>query len=387
MGKQENKKTIKQKSKENNNINSKKFDFAEFWRKYFVRYFGWSWRKEKEYLVENLAMLLTSGMDITLALKAIQSEMKSAFLKKVLQEVNDDITNGSPIWEAMRKSQLFPEYVIALIRVGEESGQLNEKLKVVSEQEKRQRVLKSRITAALSYPVLIILLTLVVGVAISTFVLPRFVMLFGQIDKELPVATKGLIWLSSFLVNNGVWAVPMFFVLLALTVFFVFMFPKTKFMGQWLFFHLPVTKNLVQEIEIARFGSNLGTLLKAGLPVGDALEALIRSVSFYNYKKFYSFIKSHVMDGDTFLQAFNSYPRSHKLLPLSIQQMIGSSEQSSFLAESLMGLAEVYEVKTDITAKNLTTLLEPVLLIFIGLAVLGVALAIILPIYGLINNL
>ncbi len=343
--------------------------------------------KEKDVIFENLAMLIGAGLEVSLSLGALAKEIRNKHLQKVVLQIKDDIQGGSHLWEAFSISGLFPEYVLALIRVGEESGQLKEKLQIIAEQQKKQRILRSRIKSALSYPILIIILTFIVGIGISWFILPRFVSIFKMMNRELPVLTKGLVASGQFFATYGVIFVPTLALLLMIICYFLFLFPKTRFSGQWILAHLPVSKRLLQEVELSRFGYNLGTLIKAGLPLTTALSAIVNVTSIVSYKKFYKYLREKIEEGWSFAHCFSDYKGSEKLVPASIQQIIVSGEESASLANSLVDIGNIYETKTDITAKNLTTLLEPILLIIIGLGIMGVALAIISPIYGLMGNL
>jgi len=343
--------------------------------------------KEKDVIFENLAMLIGAGLEVSLSLGALAKEIRNKHLKAVILQIKEDIQNGSQLWQAFSVSGLFPEYILALIRVGEESGQLNEKLHIIAEQQKKQRILKSRIKSALSYPILIIILTFVVGLGISWFILPRFVSIFKMMNKDLPVLTKGLVASGEFFATYGVLFVPSFALFMVILFYFMFFFSKTRFIGQWLLAHIPVSKRLLQEVELSRFGYNLGTLIQAGLPLITAISAVVNVTTILSYKKFYTFLHDRIEEGWSFSHCFSAYKNSEKLLPASIQQIIVSGEESASLAQSLVDIGNIYETKTDITAKNLTTLLEPILLIIIGLGIMGVALAIISPIYGLMGNL
>jgi type IV pilus assembly protein PilC len=341
---------------------------------------------DREYFVEMLSMLVGSGMDIILILESIKSEVKTRVMKLIIGELISDIQDGNPLWKSLNRTRLLSDHVIALIRVGEESGRLQENLQVISEQQKKDRIFKSRIRSAMMYPVFVILLTVVVGLGISWFIMPRFVRLFTMVDKELPLLTKILVWLGNVFASYGAIIVPGTLIGLVIVLYFVFIYKRTKGIGQWLLFHFPITKRLIQEIEISRFGYILGTLLNAGLPIVDALEALGRSTTYHNYKKLYIYLKAEIQDGNSFMNALQNFKRSKKMISTSLQQMIGSAEKSGFLADSLERIGSTYELKTELTAKNLTTMLEPVLLVVIGLAVLGVALAVIVPIYGLLDT-
>jgi len=331
-------------------------------------------------------MLLGSGMGIDIVLESLEKDTRNKSMKKVIRLIKDDVDAGSSISNALDRSRLLSEHIIALIRIGEKSGRLQENLKLISVQQEKDRLFKSRIRSAMLYPVLVLVVAFVSGIGISWFILPRIVGIFNMIDTDVPLLTKILIKLGEIFVNYGSILVPSIFVIVGLLVFFLFMLPKTKKAGQWLLFHAPITKKMILEIELSRFGYILGILLNAGLPIVDALDALQEATTFYNYRKLYAHLRDRINEGSSFLPSFEEINKSEKMVPIPIQHMIESGEKSGTLADSLLKIGAVYEAKTEITTKSLTTVLEPILLIIIGLGVLGLALAIITPIYGLIGS-
>ncbi len=343
--------------------------------------------KEKLYFVEMLSMLLGSGMDVILALESIKQEVKTKRMKAIINEMLENIEAGESLWRALEAGHLLSDHVISLIRVGEESGRLSENLEIIALQQKRDGIFKSRVRSALIYPILIVVLTFIIIIGISWFILPRFVSVFKVLNKDLPLLTKILVKVGELFVNYGFYIVPGIVIVLILLIYFLFVFSKTKIAGQWLLLHLPVSKKIAKEIELARSGYIMGTLLAAGLPVVATLESLTRATNLYPYKKLYQHLQKSVLEGNSFLNSFRSYKKIDKYFPPSLQQMIGSAEKSGRLAESFINIGKSYEVKTEISAQNLATLIEPILLIVIGIGVLLVALAVITPIYGLLGNL
>ncbi|MBU0614013.1 type II secretion system F family protein [Patescibacteria group bacterium] len=342
---------------------------------------------EKEFLLEDMAMLIDSGMDISTALLAIKEDSRRAWMKALVGKVRKEIDAGIPVWKALEKVKFMGGHVIALIKIGEESGRLAENLKTVVLQHQKDRVFRSKIQSAMMYPVFVLGLTSVVGVGVSWFILPRLSDVFSSLDMELPLITQILIMLGGFLENYGHIAAPATILVLFVVFYIVFLGPKTKVIGQWILFILPGIRNLIKETEVSRFGFVLGTLLSAGLPIVDALQSLEEASTFYRYKKFYKHVKQEINDGGTFSEIFADNPKYRALIPASIQQMIKTAEQSGSLPETLQHIGKVFEEKTDTTTKNLSVVLEPILLIVVWLGVVGVALAIILPIYSLVGGL
>ena len=343
--------------------------------------------KEKTYFVDSLSMLLGSGMRIDIALDSLEQEVRSKSMKKIILGIKDNIESGTSISTALERSRILSDHIIALIRIGERSGRLQENLKLIAEQQEKDRLFKSRIRSAMLYPALVITVSFVAGIGISWFILPRIVGIFEMIDTEIPLLTRILIEIGKFFVNYGTVFVPTIVTLFFVMMYLLFVNRHSKFLGQWLLFKMPITKKMVKEIELSRFGYLLGILLNAGLPVVEALDSIKESTTFYNYRKLFSHIRDRVDEGNTFLASFQMYKKSEKMVPIPIQHMIEAGEKSGTLSSSLLKIGKIYESKVEITTKSLTTVLEPILLIVIGIGVLILALAVITPIYGLIGGM
>ncbi len=343
--------------------------------------------KERDYFVENLSMLIAGGMTITDAIEAVGMEMRSRTMQKVLTQLKYDIEGGMPLWKALQKSKMFRDHTVSLVRIGEDSGRLAENLKLIAIQEEKDRSFQSKLRSAMMYPVFVLVLTAVIGVAISWFILPRLASVFAQLRIDLPSLTKGLIALGEFLGEYGVIVFPIFFLSLGLIVYFVFYFQKSKFIGQTILFNLPGIKRVLQEVELARFGYLLGTLLQAGLPVTQALESLERATTFPHYRKLCAHLRTSIEEGNSFQKSFVTFKKSSALIPIPVQQLIVAAERSGNLPEVLLKINAMFEARTENTTKNIAVILEPILLVIVWLGVVAVALAVILPIYNLIGGL
>jgi type II secretory pathway component PulF len=167
----------------------------------------------------------------------------------------------------------------------------------------------------------------------------------------------------------------------------VFTYEKTKFIGEAILFSIPGIKTLLMEVEVARFGYLLGTLLEAGLPVTKAIESLAGASEVLRYKKFYVYLRDSVDMGNSFEKSFSLYKDIDALIPQSFQQLIVSGEQSGNLNKTLIKVGQALEAKSDTTTKNLTIIMEPILLVIVWAGVVSVAFAVILPIYSLVGGL
>lgn len=348
---------------------------------------GFGLTEEKDYLMESLSMLLISGMDILSSLEAIKSGIRSRKLKEIITNLKNDIDVGHSLSQALINTKLFPEHVISLVKIGEETGKLADNLKVIVIQQQKERSFRSKINSAMMYPVLVLLLTGTIGIGISWFILPRLASVFNQLRLELPLLTRILIQVGKFIEAYGIVFFPVLILCLLLIIYFIFLFSRTKFIGQYLLFNIPGIGRLIQQVQMAQMGFILGTLLKAGLPIVSSVSSLAEATTFYKYKKFFLYLKKSIEDGNSMYNTFGLYKNSDKLITVPVQQMIGSAEKSGRLPETLFKIGEIFEEKTEISTKNLAIILEPVLLIIIWLGVVAVALAVILPIYSLIGGL
>ena len=343
--------------------------------------------KDRDHFIENLSMLVLSGMSIVSALGSITKETKSPRMKAILDTILLDIESGSPVWKSFDKTGLFKGYTISLIRLGEESGKFAENLKVVAQEEEKEREFKSKVKSALMYPAFVLILTAVVGIGISWFILPKLAKIFIDLKLKLPLITKILLGFGLFLSKYGIIVVPLGVLIIAAIIYVVFMMEKTKFIGEAIMFSIPGVSSLMQEVEVARFGYLLGTLLEAGLPVTRAIDSLANASESLRYKAFYNYLRDSVDMGNSFQKSFAGYTKINGLIPQPMQQLTISGEQSGNLNKTLLKIGQMYEEKSDTTTKNLTIIMEPILLVIVWAGVVSVAFAVILPIYSLVGGI
>lgn len=343
--------------------------------------------KEKQLIIENLGVLVSSGVNIPAGLEAIKSEVRSKALQRVLDQIITAITTGSFVWQAFQESRLFSDDVVALVRIGEESGRLTENLAVVAEQQKKNREFQARIKSAMLYPVFVLILTTVLGIGIAWFILPKLALIFSQLRLDLPTITHVLISIGGFLQDHGNWVIPLVLAVFATKVYFLFFFKKTRYIGQELLFLIPGVHRLVRDMELARFGFLLGSLLETGMLITHAMASVEQSTLFPRYQKLYAHLRESISEGYSIRESLRRYPKSERAIPPSIQQIIISGEQSGHLAQSFREIGRAAEVRTENATKNLAVILEPVLLVIVWLGVVGVAFAVVMPIYQLVGGI
>jgi type IV pilus assembly protein PilC len=343
--------------------------------------------KNREYFTSNLAILLQAGVAMGEALKSLVDSSSSKKFKAAITQILVDIDEGMALWRALERSGIVTAQTLALIQLGEQSGKLAQNLQVAAKQEEKQRIFTNKVRSALIYPGFVMGLTLTIGLGVAWFLLPKLADTFTHLNVELPLISKVFIGFGIFLRENGFWAVPAGFAVGALGVYLLFFAPKTRVVGQNMLFHIPGISRLLYQVEVARFGYLLGTLLGAGLSVMQAFDLLSRATTAPRYQNFYHFLRSEFENGYSFRDSFSKYKGADKMLPRAVQQMVIAGEHSGALPETLARIGTIYEEKADLSTQNLETMLEPILLIIVWLGVMGVAIAVILPIYSLVGGL
>lgn len=341
--------------------------------------------KERDLFVQNLAMMLSAGLPLLDALRTLQLEVRSRTIKRIIQRIADAVENGQPLWRSMEEQCLFSPYALALVRIGEESGNLSQNMGYLSVQQEKDQGLRQKVRMAMMYPTIVLILMFVVVMGLGLFVLPNLIQVLFALNVPLPLVTRLMINFTNFMTTRGTIVVPG--VLLGfLTLLVLAKFTALKWITQWVVFRIPGIGQLAREATIARFGVIFGGLLKAGVPLLDALRSLAEVTTILSYRHFYFHLLDRVSSGDSFRKSFEVLPESHKVLPLSVQQLIITGERSGALAEIMLKIADIYEKKAADTAQKLPVILEPILLLIIGSLVAAIALAVILPIYGVVGN-
>jgi type IV pilus assembly protein PilC len=332
---------------------------------------------------KHLSVALKSGLTMIEALDML-SEEASGKMKKVLISIMQVIQSGRPLNEALAQyPKYFTTVYVSLVKTGEVSGTVEENLEHLAEQLRKQHEMRQKVKSAMMYPMMILFATVGLGLSVATFVLPKIVPLFSTLDVELPASTRLLIWIADLFTNYGFWI----FVATVAGFMFTGWLIKRKFMYPLvhkLYIKMPVIGPIVVAINLESFTRTFGTLLSSGVPLDDSLNITVEATENYIYKKAIATFIGEVQKGNSLGDALGFYP---KLFPTITSRMIGMGEQTGNLDESLAYLSEYYEGEVDSAVKNLSTVLEPLLLIGIGVMVGFVAISILGPIYKITGNL
>lgn len=351
----------------------------------FFRTFGLG--NEKEFFVDNLSVLLNSGMDILTSLHAIAAETRSTRLRRIIAAMAADVENGEQIWRAMERTALFSPQVVALARIGEQTGHLVENLRITVLQQQKDRMFRAKLAGAVMYPAIIVAMSLAVGLWALFYLLPQLANTFASLNIALPLITRVFMAVGQFAQANWAWLLPAIILAIALFVVVGFGIPQTRRMGQFFLLRTPGLGRLLRDTETGRVGFLLGTMLGAGVDVVEAVRSVGSAASFASYGTFYTFVADCLEAGGTFEQAFRAHHTSRRFLSIPMQQLIVSAERSGGVPQAFASIGELYQFRADMAAKNLTVILEPLLLICVGVGVLLLALSVILPIYSVVGGL
>ena len=328
----------------------------------------------------NLGSMLTAGLTIIRALSVIERQSTNAKLKGVVKKIIARINKGDQFFEALKDfPEVFSDLYVAMIRAGEESGNLAESLKTLAIQMERSSSLKKKIKGAMMYPSIVLIVMLVIGVLMMIFVMPQITGIFKGMGKDLPVMTQVLINMSDFMVNYT------FFTIGGMIGFFVGMgylikSKPGKIATSWLVPKLPVIGTLAKEMNSARTARTLSSLLDSGVDVMQALEITEEVVQNVFYKKVIRDARLRVEKGSALSDAFIERT---DLYPILVGEMILVGEETGQIAGMLGELAIFYETEVERKTKDLSTIIEPLLMVVIGGGVGFFALALISPIYSI----
>lgn len=328
----------------------------------------------------NLGSMITAGLALTRALSVIERQTSNPRLKAVMQQIQADINKGEPFNEALAKSpKVFDELYVAMVRAGEESGQLAETLQVLGVQMERSSNLKKKIKGAMIYPAIVITILVIIGILMMVYVMPSITDTFMNLNVELPATTQFLITVSTIINEYLIFCIAG---MIGTVVGFVY-FLKTsigKKVFSWTIVRLPVIGTLAKEANSARTARTLASLLSAGVDIVRAINITKDVVQNVYYKRVLEEAATKVEKGTALSDPFIEH---NKLYPVLVGEMIAVGEETGQISQMLKQLAEFYEGEVEQKTKDLSTIIEPILMVVIGGTVGFFALAVITPIYSI----
>jgi type IV pilus assembly protein PilC len=335
-------------------------------------------------MTRNLGSMLTAGLTVTRALSVIERQSKNPKLKMVIKKIIERINNGGQFYESLKEfPDVFSDLYVAMIKAGEESGKLAESLKTLSIQMERASNLTKKIKGAMIYPSIVISVMVIIGILMMIFVMPAITSVFKNMELDLPITTRFLIAASDFFAANTLIAVLS--LISVVGGFIYFLSTKTgKVFSSWLVVRLPVIGVMAKETNSARTARTLSSLLDSGVDVISAIEITEEVVQNVFYKKVLREARDRVEKGTALSEVFIERA---DLYPILVGEMIMVGEETGQISGMLGELAIFYETEVERKTKDLSTIIEPLLMVVIGATVGFFALAMIAPIYSISDGL
>jgi type IV pilus assembly protein PilC len=356
--------------------------------KWSVAYWNGKFSSVKEYdkilMARNLGAMLGAGLSLSRALSVLERQTKNPKLSATIGEVAGDVRRGESLHASLAKfPKIFPNIFAAMVRAGEEGGDLPSALKLVSEQMERMYDLKKKIKGAMIYPCIILVAIFGIGIVMMIVVVPTLAQTFAEMQTSLPKATQFVIAVSNFLVQYTVVALALIVVVIG-AVYGALKTSWGKRSVDFTLLHVPVIGQMVREVNAARTARTLASLIASGVDVISALDIVYEVVQNSFFRAVIDNAKVSVGQGEPLSAAFT---RREDLYPAFVGEMMAVGEETGQTAEMLKRLAVFYEEEVDRKTKDMSTIIEPFLMLLIGGAVGFFAYAMITPIYSLSQSI
>jgi len=341
--------------------------------------------KEQDLVVftRQFATMIDSGLPLVQCLDIQASNMENPTFKKQLLEIKETVEGGATFADALKKfPKTFDTLYVNLVAAGEVGGILDTILNRLAAYIEKNSKLKRQVKGAMTYPIAIIGIMFLILAVIMTKVVPVFEAMFAEVGAELPVPTQILIGISDVSVNYG----P-HFVVCCVIIYFAFRKAMETELGKKTFdrfmLHMPVFGDLLRKVAVARFCRTLGTMISSGVPILDALEICSRSAGNYVVEMAIMKTRDSISEGRTIAEPL----AESGVFPGMVCQMINVGEATGALDTMLNKIADFYEEEVEVAVAGITSLIEPFIIVFLGIVVGGLVVALYLPIFTMSSAL
>ncbi|MCX6763706.1 MAG: type II secretion system F family protein [Candidatus Moranbacteria bacterium] len=351
--------------------------------KMFLKYYDRVTPKEMVVFFRQLAILIDARVPVTVSLNAINSQTTNRYFQRIIKEMISDIEDGMPLSSSLEKhSDVFSHLSVSIIRAGETSGNLQKSILYVADNIEKNYQLTARVRSALIYPAVVIVVFFIIGFIVITFILPKLTQAIKDMAAEVPWYTKLVMDTGDFMQKYW-WAVAIAIIGAVLGLIYYIKTDNGKREFDQIKIRFPIIGIIFKYVYLTRFAENLSVLLNGGIPILQALKEVSNVVGNSEYEALFLKTAEEVKVGGT----MSSVLSRSDLIPPMMSQMIKVGEESGQISSTLDHVARFYSSETEIMTKNLSTLIEPILMIFIGIGVGFMAFSILMPIYNIASQI
>ncbi|NTW29651.1 MAG: type II secretion system F family protein [Candidatus Moranbacteria bacterium] len=339
-------------------------------------------RKELVAFFRQLGVLIEAKVPVTASLLAIAEETDNSYFRIILKETKDDVDDGMSLSDAMAKhADVFSPLMVNLIHAGEVSGGLQHSVTFVADTLEKDYYLVSKIKGALYYPAFVLSVSVIIGFLVVAFIIPKITVVLKDFDATLPWYTQVIVATSDFLAAYW-WTVVLVFGAVVGSFVYYIRTPDGRRAWDEQIFSIPIVGKIAQYVFIARLSENLGVLLNGGIPIIRSLSIVSNIVGNQTFQHIILEAAEEVRKGGSMSTAFFRA----KEIPHLVSQMVKIGEESGTISNILRNIASFYSQELDGMTRNLTALLEPLLIVILGIGVSILVVGILLPIYNVVGN-
>ena len=332
----------------------------------------------------NLSAMMTAGLSLSRALSILERQAKNPTFKATIKTLIEEISHGNTLSDSMSKfPKVFSPIFVSMVHAGEESGGLSQALLVIGDQLEKSYLLKKKIKGALIYPSVVISALVIIAILMFIFVVPTLASTFKELNVALPTSTKVVMWISDVLSNHLLTG----FVVVVSVGLSIMGILRTK-RGHRAFekslFYLPIVGDLVRQSNAAHTTRTLSSLLSSGVDMVEAIMITKDVLQNSFYKEVMQIAADRVQKG---IPLSSIFVESEKIYPLLVGEMMEVGEETGKLSDMLLNVALFYEEEVDSATKNMSTIIEPLLMVFIGASVGFFAVSMITPMYSVMSGI
>jgi type II secretory pathway component PulF len=337
--------------------------------------------QERINFARHLSLVIKAGLPVFEGLKIIQQQTESKILRKVIEDLMQDVSNGKFLADGLQKyDYIFGAFFVNIVRVGESSGTLSKNLLYLADELRRSKELQGKVRSAMVYPLVILCATIGVAGFLTFFVFPKLVPVFASMNVKLPLTTVILLNVLGFLQHYGVITLIAAIIVIVAIRIIVKQVRPVRYMVDEALLLVPVLSDVVINVNMVNFTRVLGLLLKSGVKIVEALDITAHTFANLVYQDILVTSEQEMKQGGQ----LGTYLAGHKhYFPPLVSGMIRIGEATGNLEDNLVYLSEYYDGEVDTKLHSLTSLIEPIMLLLMGLLVGFVALSIITPIYSI----